>query len=384
MIHSTAGMFGIFAGMGLGLTATRYVAELRENDPQRAGRILALSSIVAVISGALMTGSLILAAAYLSAHTLGAANLAEPLAIGSGLVMFGAMNGAQTGALIGLEAFQSIARVNLWVGISTFILVMAGAWFGGLRGVVWGLVGASAVNWLFNNIAIRKECSKARIAYHFSSCAKEWRILYQFSLPAFLASVIVGPAIWACNALLVNQTNGYIQMGLYTAADKWRLLILFVPSTVVGMALPMLSNLHGAGNPAHFKKVFNANLILNIVLTAVPAVVIAIFAIPVLSTYGAAYRVAWPILAILAFSSIPEVLNNIFGYAMMSRGEVWSRLAFDSVLAVALVAFSFWAIPRWGAAGLAGGYFLAFSIVGTGIVLLFSCEDGLSTTATRC
>src|SRR5271154_7091931 len=103
------------------------------------------------------------------------------------------------------------------------------------------------------------------------------------------------------------------------------------------MALPMLSNLHGVGNPAHFKKVFNANLFLNIVLTALPAAVIAIFAIPILSTYGVAYRVAWPILAILAFSSIPEVLNNIFGYAMISRGEVWWRLVFDSVLAVALV-----------------------------------------------
>lgn len=369
MIQSTAGVFGIFAGVGLGLTATRYVAELRESDPLRAGRILALSSIVAAISGALMTGSLIFAARYLSAHMLGAQSLAEPLAIGSGLVIFGAMNGAQTGALIGLEAFPAIARVNLWVGISTFILVMAGAWYGGLRGVVWGLVAASAFNWLLNNVAIRSECVRAEIAYRFSSCMQEWRILYRFSLPAFLASVVVGPAIWACNAILVHQPSGYVHMGLYTAADKWRLLILFVPSTVVGMALPMLSNLHGVGNPGHFQKVFNANLILNITLTAIPAAVIAIFAIPILSTYGSEYRAAWPILAILAFSSIPEMLNNIFGFALISRGEVWWRLAFDSVLAIVLLAFSIWAIPKWGAAGLAGAYLLAFSIVSIALFL---------------
>src|SRR5208282_6029974 len=44
MIQSTAGMFGIFAGLGLGLTATKYVSEFRRQDPVRAGRILALSA----------------------------------------------------------------------------------------------------------------------------------------------------------------------------------------------------------------------------------------------------------------------------------------------------------------------------------------------------
>src|ERR1035438_1477658 len=39
MIQSTAGMFGIFAGLGLGLTATKYVSEFRRQDPMRAGRI---------------------------------------------------------------------------------------------------------------------------------------------------------------------------------------------------------------------------------------------------------------------------------------------------------------------------------------------------------
>ena len=370
MIQSTAGMFGIFAGIGLGLTATKYVAELRDNNPERAGQILALSSLVALVSGVLMTLLLIFAAPYLATHTLGASSLAEPLAIGAGLVMFGAMNGAQTGALTGLEAFQAIADVNLRVGISTLALVLFGAWYGGLRWLVWSLVGASAVNWLLNNIAIRQECIRAGIKYEFSSCAKEWRILYRFSLPAFLASIVVGPAMWACNALLVNQPNGYTQMALYTASDKWRLLILFIPTTVMGMALPMLSNIHGAGDPADFKRIFKANVILNIVLTILPAVFTAICAVPILAMYGKSYRAAWPILAILAFSSIPEALNNILGYVLISKGWVWRRLAFDGVLAGALVGFAFWAIPRWGAIGLAAAYFLTFSMVAIGLMFI--------------
>jgi hypothetical protein len=46
MIQSTVGMFGVFAGFGLGLTATKHVAEFRQSDPERAGRIIGLSGYV--------------------------------------------------------------------------------------------------------------------------------------------------------------------------------------------------------------------------------------------------------------------------------------------------------------------------------------------------
>ena len=50
MIRSTVGMFGIFAGFGLGLTATKHVAEFRSSDPERAGRIISLSWLVAMVT----------------------------------------------------------------------------------------------------------------------------------------------------------------------------------------------------------------------------------------------------------------------------------------------------------------------------------------------
>ena len=40
-------MFQVFAGLGLGLMATKYVAEFRTNDPQKSGRIIVLSNLVA-------------------------------------------------------------------------------------------------------------------------------------------------------------------------------------------------------------------------------------------------------------------------------------------------------------------------------------------------
>ena len=84
MIQSTAGMFGVFAGLGLGLTATKYVAEFRRQDPTRAGRILALSASTAFVSGGAITVLLILLAPYLAKHVLATPQLARPWLLARG------------------------------------------------------------------------------------------------------------------------------------------------------------------------------------------------------------------------------------------------------------------------------------------------------------
>src|SRR6516164_6532335 len=172
MIQSTAGMFGILAGLGLGITATKYVSELRRLDPLRTGRVLALSAAAAFVSGSVVTVAVILLAPYLAQYVLAAPQLAGPLAIGAGLVFFGALTGAQTGALAGFEAFQTIARVNIYAGLVSFPLIVLGVWRGGLKGATWGSVGALAINWALSHRALRKECVKAGITYQFAQCSR--------------------------------------------------------------------------------------------------------------------------------------------------------------------------------------------------------------------
>src|ERR1035437_1760311 len=106
MIQSTVGMLGVFAGLGLGVTATKYVAEFRTLNPERAGRIIALGCAVAIVLGGLLALCLLAYAPVLAAKTLHAPGLADELRIASLLLFFNALNGAQTGALSGLEALD--------------------------------------------------------------------------------------------------------------------------------------------------------------------------------------------------------------------------------------------------------------------------------------
>ena len=47
-------MFVVFSGLGLGLTATKYIAELKSKEPLRLGRLLMLTEYFA-IGGAILT-----------------------------------------------------------------------------------------------------------------------------------------------------------------------------------------------------------------------------------------------------------------------------------------------------------------------------------------
>ena len=379
MIQSTAGMFGILAGLGLGITATKYVSELRRLDPLRTGRILALSSAAAFVSGSVITVAVIFLAPYLAQHVLAAPQLAGPLAIGSGLVFFGALNGAQTGALAGFEAFQTIARVNIYAGLAAFPLVVLGVWRGAFLGAIWGLVGALAINWALNHWALRRECAKAGITYQYAHCSRELSVLHRFSLPAFLGSIVVVSAIWVCNAMLARQPQGYAELGLYAAADKWRVLIVFVPSYVFAMVLPVLSNLHGEGDGAAFQKVFKANLRLNGSLALVAAVLIAVFAGPIMRVYGNAFRGGRVVLLVLAFAAIAEVFNAMLGQPLVAAHKMWWRFGFDVLFVALLVGLAWVLIPKRGALGLAAAYGFAYACASL-ILFLFHQQSSWSSS----
>ena len=100
MVQSTTGMFGIFAGFGMGLTANKHVAEFKNQDPARAGRIICLSSLISWITGGLLTLILLVFAPWLARTTLGSANMTGLLQAGAWLLLLGGVNGAQTGALV--------------------------------------------------------------------------------------------------------------------------------------------------------------------------------------------------------------------------------------------------------------------------------------------
>ena len=365
MIRSTVVMFGVFAGFGMGLTATKHVAEFRQSDPERAGRIIGLSGLVAMLTGGVMALGLLIFAPWLAEHTINAPHLSGVLRIGALILFISALNGAQMGALAGFEAFKTIAYVNFFVGLISFPMLVAGAYFGGLTGAVWAMAINLGCNWLISHIALRKEARRYSVPFSFRNCRQEMTILCTFALPATLSGIMVGPANWACRAMLTNQPNGYGEMGILTAALVFQGLLLFVSNMLSAPLLSMVSNA-GANISDRLGTV-------NILSTWILGVV---FAIPLL---------CFPEVAQLAFGSdyathsfkVTFSLVVLCTSIMTFKAGLARVLAANNLLWWGFFSNTLWAIillgstallVRWGAPGVAVSITIAY-ILNTVVLL---------------
>jgi O-antigen/teichoic acid export membrane protein len=369
IVQSTANMVSTLAALGLGVTATRYIADLRERDPKRAGRIIGLSWTITAISGIALAVLSIFTARPIAVLVMHAPELTTSIRLASAIVFLNAMLAYQNGALSGFEAFRGLASINLISGIASLPIVLVAVWRWGLNGAVIGLAVSLFINWWLNERLLRKECRRAGIPIRIRDGLQEATVFWTFSLPALIGSLSIAPVLWFCSILIVRSPHGFEQMAFYSGADRWRLSILFIPTALFRSALPMLSNLH-LQNPDGYRRVHRAHLLLNLVIVIVPVLLISCFSVPIMSSYGPGFRAGWPVLAVLCVGTIPEALNTVFGYPLIARGKMWSRCGFDVALSLSLLLLGMWLIPIHGALGFAVAYVATFSIISTGLYLV--------------
>lgn len=359
VVQSTIGMFGVFAGFGLGLTTTKYVAEHRQNDPGRAGRIIGISSIFAALMGGIMAGILLIFAPWLAENTLNAPHLAGALRISAIILFLNAINGMQTGTLSGLEAFKTIAIVNLVSGLLSFPILIAGAYLGGVTGAVWAMAANLAIGWLLNHLAMRREAGRFGIPLSWRDCGSELPVLWKFSFPATLASSLVGPVNWICIAILVSSARGYEEMGIYSAANHWYMMILFLPSVLSTVLLPMLSQQMARNEVSSSNKTLLLAIKMNL-LIALPIILAGSLASPfIMGLYGEDFAEGWPTLVVVLVTAGIVIAQVPVGQIIAASGKMWLGFTMNMGWAVVFVAGTL-LLAQEGSLGLATARCIAY------------------------
>lgn len=383
MVRNTVAMLGMIAGMGLGVTATRYVAEFRSSDPERAGRILRLCGLTAWISGIVATLALVMLAPYVSRTALANSGLAVPLAIGSVLLFAYAVDGAQKGVLAGFEAYPTIALINLCGGLTTFPIVLAGVAYAGVNGALSALALSAILMLVLNRYAIGRQC----VAHGIPVPARHWwderRILVRFSLPALLLKIVAPPAVWACNAMLAHQPNGYTELGLVGAAEQLRMLALFVPAAVFQCLMPILSaelNRDSSSSRSHRLHVINAYGSF-FLATAIVALLL-FFVNPLLNLFGKTF-VDGRMVLVLSLLYLPvSTFKDGIGRLIHAKELLWYGVASSILLSVILLTAAYGLI-QFGAAGLAAAHLLAITLNSAVVVPFYYAKLKMSRAIVR-
>ncbi|HEX8597679.1 MAG TPA: oligosaccharide flippase family protein [Chloroflexia bacterium] len=361
ILISTVGTFGIVAGLGLGTTATKYVAELRTSDPARAGQILGLSIWTAVVTGSLASVLLFVLAPVLAADVINAPHLVNELRLSCGVLFFSALNGAQLGVLSGLEAFKPLAYLNVVRGLLQFLLTVAGVVLFGFVGAVLALVAGNALACALYEVAVRRECRRANIKFEYRGTRSEWRILWTFAFPAFMSGAMYTPVVWAGNAALANQPNGLDELGLFNAANQWRMAMMFLPGVLGQVVMPILSNLYGEGRGSSYRKVLFGNLAITFVLSFGAALVLILAAPLIMSAYGSDFTQGTQVLILMLLSTVLTSTSGVVGYSIASQDRMWHAFWLNLIWAAAFGLFVYLFIGL-KAYGLALAYLLSYAI----------------------
>ena len=369
MIQSTQGLFGIVAGAGLGLAATKFVAEFRSIDPARTRRCAALATSIALISGAAMALVLLALSGVMASSVLRAPHLTAELQVATGLVLFGTINGVQTGALVGLGDFRTVAVLNGIRGVCLCGFLIGGIELGGVLGGVVGLVLTEAIAVLANRVALRRLLPESVGGHGRNASWNELRQMGRFSALSLLGSICTMSAMWFANLVLVAQPGGYASLGVFNAAERWRQLLLFLPASFSPVILTMLSNLHGRNAPDAYRRLFGLNLAVSIAVVVVPSIAIMLCASPAMGLFGEEYRDGRMTLVILSASSVAVVLNNLLGQVLVSQGAVGGRFVLDVLLAVVLAVASWQLIPIYREQGMALSSLIAFAVTAAALAV---------------
>jgi O-antigen/teichoic acid export membrane protein len=359
IIQSTLLMFAIFSGPTLGLTATRYIAEFRAKDPDRASRVIGFTTLVAIGGSAAVSLILYCGAEWIATNALSRPMLGNDVRMAAVALLLNGINGAQLGILAGFEAFRSIAQVNLVKGVATLPIMTAATLYGGLHGAVLSLAVVAAITVAFTEWGIVREYRRTGVAAHFRGALREWRIIVNFSVPALIGGIVAVVAMWMTNVLLVKRIHGYFEMGLFSVANQWRNVILFMPVLVNSVTLPLLSNVRG--DLKSYDSMLKLNIKVVAALTGAAALLVSVLSPVIVRSYGAGFTHGKAVLVLMALACVPIGVNGVIGNSLAATGQMWWSTLFNVLWAVAFLLSGF-ALIRFGAVGLAGAYLIAYTL----------------------
>ena len=377
-IQSTAALVGVFAGLGLATTAARFVSQLRSEHPSRCAASVRASLYMSLAVGMLAAGVTAPFISTIAGGLLAAPHLGAALRWSLPLIPASAVLGVLTGTLLGYEEFRLWAKLTGLRGILGGVGSVVGARVAGVEGMTAGFAFAEVISAAVFGFFLHRK--RLRIhPFELALTLGEVRPVLQFGVPAMLSGVAVMPALWFGRVLLIHQGGGFTHAGLFDAANRWGTLVLFIPSSISPIQLPLLSNLFATGNSEGFRRVVRETLLISSLSCVLPGLLLAACSPWFMALYGSAFRRGWPVLVVVLLGTIPTALNTVLGQALISVGAVWRRFAWDCVLAALIVSVAYRLIAPLGAVGLGAALLAGYSI----IAVVLACDLWLSGVALR-
>lgn len=360
IVQSTVVMLSTFAGFGLGSMTTKYVAEYRFQDPKKALGVVHMAMTVAIMTGLGMMIAALLMSQWLAVNIFNNAAMARYLASGSVLVLVTSVGTVLFSALSGYEDFRTIAKINVSQGIFSTVLAVLLVRSYQVQGAIIALIAGVVIGIILCARVLYAEYRRNGLPLSAYSAAIDWGIIGKYAVPALVSALLVTPTTWATNTVLVNQRNGYAEFGLFTAANQWRMGIIFVLSSLTSGLIPVFSETHSRQDRTDFKKAIAFNYRISWSGALPVAIAMIMWGDALAGLFGKQFNGAGPIIGVLAAAVYFQIIANTVGTVLAGSGKMWTATLMNTGWAAILVIATLLFVPRYGALGLAYAYLGAY------------------------
>jgi O-antigen/teichoic acid export membrane protein len=362
IIKNTIFSLAIFSTFGLGYTATKYVAEFKNKQPEYLNLILKYSRIITLIVSGLIALLLFAFAEPISDKILKAPHLYTSIRLVSVWVIIRSLTTTQIGIIAGFGQFKKMAKIEGIVGIITFILSVIFTYVWGLMGALFALLTAQIVNLILNYRLVEKNKPANKAIKKDPKFLKD---IISFSTPVAMQEILYAAMGWTLHYLLIQFAN-YGELGLYSAAMQWNALILFIPGVLRNVILSHLSE--NTNNSKQHRKILNNTLIINFVSTFLPFLAVYIFTNFVISFYGESFVEMKSVLRVSVFATIFISLSNVYAQAYLSKGKSWLMFGIRAVRDVGKIILGYYLLVHIQT--ISGAVSLAYTQLTISIVFL--------------
>lgn len=352
-------VFGL-STLGLGITATRFVAQYRDVDPGRAGRIIGLCNLSSLASGLFFTLVLFGSAGMLSLQLFQTEDLRWAIQLTSFCSLLMTLNANQSGALMGFQAFGRLLRAQVLQSLSSVLVAYLLVNAYGFRGAVWSLVVSAGIGTMLLGREILRELNAQQISIDYQNAWAERQVLLQFAFPAASSGVIGSVAVWIAQIMLVRSDMGVAEMALWTAAASMRAIVLLGPSVLSRVSSPILSTLHDHGTGSDYGKTMWSTAMASTAGALAVGLLVLLSGPWLLSQFGKDYSRAAGLFPLVIASAVVEAYACSVSQALVAHRRLNYQLVIISLWGTTLVVMAWWGIARYSAVGLAFAYLVAW------------------------
>jgi O-antigen/teichoic acid export membrane protein len=197
-----------------------------------------------------------------------------------------------------------------------------------------------------------------------------WRLTPPAARSLDVKKLRIEPEVWSFSAaifgiglmeFLMSQTDrvalGYYHgahdVGIYSVAAA---LIAYEPiilQSVNQIFAPVIADIHTRGEYDLLGRLFQTLTKWMLGLTVPLAIVVIVYARPIMHIFGHDFEAGWPILVIGTCGQLVNCAVGSVGYLLLMSGNQRRLIRVQAVMAIVMVILSIQLIPHWGAVGAA-------------------------------